>query len=65
VDRLGLQIPVVVAAVERSFVLADDDGVVVVPRAEIDEVLRRAKEREQREDVTRKRIGWGTYGGHI
>ncbi|EHP70245.1 Demethylmenaquinone methyltransferase [Metallosphaera yellowstonensis MK1] len=54
-----VNVPVVIEGVlvnPGDFVLADDDGVVVVPRAEIDEVLRRAKEREQREDVTRKRI---------
>jgi 4-hydroxy-4-methyl-2-oxoglutarate aldolase len=54
-----VNVPVVIEGVlvnPGDFVLADDDGVVVVPRAEIDEVLQRAKEREQREDVTRKRI---------
>ncbi|MEM0374206.1 MAG: 4-carboxy-4-hydroxy-2-oxoadipate aldolase/oxaloacetate decarboxylase [Sulfolobaceae archaeon] len=39
-----------------DFILADDDGVVVVPREEIDEVLARAKEREERENEVRKRI---------
>ncbi|WP_338602737.1 4-carboxy-4-hydroxy-2-oxoadipate aldolase/oxaloacetate decarboxylase [Sulfolobus tengchongensis] len=39
-----------------DFILADDDGVVVVQREEIDEVLARAKEREARENEVRKRL---------
>ncbi|QXJ35438.1 4-carboxy-4-hydroxy-2-oxoadipate aldolase/oxaloacetate decarboxylase [Saccharolobus shibatae] len=39
-----------------DFVLADDDGVVIVPREEIDEVLVRAKEREEKENEVRKRL---------
>lgn len=54
-----VNVPIVIEGVlinPGDFVLADDDGVVVVPRGEIDEVLRKAKEREQREEVVRKRI---------
>jgi 4-hydroxy-4-methyl-2-oxoglutarate aldolase len=54
-----VNVPIVIEGVAVNpgdFVLADDDGVVIVQRDEIDDVLRRAEEREKREDAVRKRI---------
>jgi 4-hydroxy-4-methyl-2-oxoglutarate aldolase len=43
-------------------VLADDDGVVVVPRAEAEAVARASALREAKEDATRKRLAAGELG---
>jgi 4-hydroxy-4-methyl-2-oxoglutarate aldolase len=43
-------------------VVADDDGVVVVPRAEAEAVARASALREAKEDATRKRLAAGELG---
>ncbi|MCG3109443.1 hypothetical protein L3N51_01735 [Metallosphaera sp. J1] len=51
--------PIVVGGVNVNpgdFVLANDDGVVIIPRNEIDTVLENASKRESKEEITRKRI---------
>ena len=45
-----------------DLVVADDDGVVVVPRARADEVLRRSEARETKEAATRARLQAGELG---
>ncbi|MGC8488039.1 MAG: 4-carboxy-4-hydroxy-2-oxoadipate aldolase/oxaloacetate decarboxylase [Clostridia bacterium] len=57
-----VNVPVTAAGVRVSpgdFVVADDDGVVVVPRTDADAVLSRAEERAAREEETRRRIRGG------
>ncbi|MCH1771578.1 MULTISPECIES: 4-carboxy-4-hydroxy-2-oxoadipate aldolase/oxaloacetate decarboxylase [Metallosphaera] len=54
-----VNVPIVIGGVNvdpGDFILADDDGVVVVRREEIDAVLENASKRESKEEVTRKRI---------
>ncbi|ABP95222.1 MULTISPECIES: 4-carboxy-4-hydroxy-2-oxoadipate aldolase/oxaloacetate decarboxylase [Metallosphaera] len=54
-----VNVPIVIGGVNVNpgdFILADDDGVVVVRREEIDVVLENASKRESKEEVTRKRI---------
>jgi 4-hydroxy-4-methyl-2-oxoglutarate aldolase len=43
-------------------VVAEDDGVVVVPRAEAEAVARASALREAKEDATRKRLAAGELG---
>ncbi len=45
-----------------DLVVADDDGVVVVPRPAADDVLRRSEAREQKEAGTRARLQAGELG---
>lgn len=54
--------PIVAAGVPihpGDFIVADDDGVMAVPRADVQDVLERARARVAREDATRKRIRAG------
>ena len=43
-------------------IVADDDGVVVVPRKEAEEVLQKSKDREAKEEKTRARLKAGELG---
>jgi 4-hydroxy-4-methyl-2-oxoglutarate aldolase len=43
-------------------VVADDDGVVVVPRARLEEVIAASAEREEREAAVRARLASGEFG---
>lgn len=45
-----------------DIVIADQDGVVVVPRANAEEVLRLSQERQQRESAARERLQKGELG---
>ncbi|HEY0104981.1 MAG TPA: 4-carboxy-4-hydroxy-2-oxoadipate aldolase/oxaloacetate decarboxylase [Rhizomicrobium sp.] len=45
-----------------DLIVADDDGVVVVPRAKADAVLRKSLEREDKEAATRARLKAGELG---
>ena len=45
-----------------DLIVADDDGVVVVPRRAAEQVLRQAEAREQKEAVTRARLRAGDLG---
>jgi 4-hydroxy-4-methyl-2-oxoglutarate aldolase len=45
-----------------DLVIADDDGIVVVPRAAADDVLRRSEARERKEEGTRARLQAGELG---
>jgi 4-hydroxy-4-methyl-2-oxoglutarate aldolase len=45
-----------------DLVIADDDGIVVVPRAAADDVLRRSEARERKEEGTRGRLQAGELG---
>ncbi len=45
-----------------DLIVADDDGVVVVPRANVADVLRKSLEREDKEAATRKRLKAGELG---
>ena len=45
-----------------DLVVADDDGVVIVPRAQAEAVLRRSEERETKEAATRARLQAGELG---
>jgi 4-hydroxy-4-methyl-2-oxoglutarate aldolase len=45
-----------------DLVAADDDGVVIVPRATAEDVLRRSAEREAKEEKTRARLKAGELG---
>jgi 4-hydroxy-4-methyl-2-oxoglutarate aldolase len=61
----NVQTPIVCAGASvrpGDVVVADDDGVVVVPRTEATEVLERARERVAREQATRARLGAGELG---
>jgi 4-hydroxy-4-methyl-2-oxoglutarate aldolase len=42
--------------------LADDDGVVTVPRSELEAVLQTAEQREERETKVRARLAAGELG---
>ncbi|MEM0158854.1 MAG: 4-carboxy-4-hydroxy-2-oxoadipate aldolase/oxaloacetate decarboxylase, partial [Thermoplasmataceae archaeon] len=39
-----------------DFIVADDDGVVVVKRSEVKSVIQRAEERIKKEEATRRKI---------
>jgi 4-hydroxy-4-methyl-2-oxoglutarate aldolase len=43
-------------------ILADDDGVVTVPRSELETVLQAAQQREEREAKVRARLAAGELG---
>jgi 4-hydroxy-4-methyl-2-oxoglutarate aldolase len=45
-----------------DLVIADDDGIVVVPRAAADDVLRKSEARERKEEGTRARLQAGELG---
>jgi 4-hydroxy-4-methyl-2-oxoglutarate aldolase len=45
-----------------DLVIADDDGIVVVPRAMADDVLRKSEARERKEEGTRARLQAGELG---
>ena len=45
-----------------DIIVADDDGVVVVPRSECDDVLKASQERDRKEARTRKRLEAGELG---
>jgi 4-hydroxy-4-methyl-2-oxoglutarate aldolase len=45
-----------------DLVIADDDGIVVVPRATADDVLRKSEARERKEEGTRARLQAGELG---
>ncbi len=45
-----------------DLVIADDDGVVIVPRAAAEAVLRASETRERKEEATRARLQAGELG---
>jgi 4-hydroxy-4-methyl-2-oxoglutarate aldolase len=45
-----------------DLILADDDGIVVVPRAGAEDVLRKSLAREEKEAATRARLRFGELG---
>ena len=65
-ETLGsVNVPIVCAGqVVRpgDLVVADDDGVVVVPRQAVDDVLRKSEARERKEEGTRARLQAGELG---
>ncbi len=65
-ETLGsVNVPVVCAGQlvnAGDVVIADDDGVVVVPRLEAEEVLRKSQERHEKEVRTRERLSAGELG---
>jgi 4-hydroxy-4-methyl-2-oxoglutarate aldolase len=64
----SVNVPVVCASVlvnPGDAVIADDDGVVVVPRARVTEVLALAQERTAKEAAARERLGAGEFGMDI
>jgi 4-hydroxy-4-methyl-2-oxoglutarate aldolase len=61
----AVNIPVVCAGVAVSagdVVVADDDGVVIVPRGQAADIAAKARQREVREDDTRQRLASGQLG---
>jgi len=61
----SVNVPVVIGGVRvvpGDAVVADDDGVVVVPRGQADAVMAAGLERERRETATRERLAAGELG---
>jgi 4-hydroxy-4-methyl-2-oxoglutarate aldolase len=61
----AVNVPVAVGATlihPGDALVADDDGVVVVPRAAAETVVRKAREREATEDATRAALDAGELG---
>ena len=61
----SVNVPVVCAGMSvhpGDAVVADDDGVVIVPRARVAEVAEAAAARERKEEATRKRLAAGELG---